>query len=94
MDRWALAEIMHEARIKLAWGSAWEGRKLPWPKTGKERRAYTHNPNADIDLHLASADAVIKVIRAEGADVCMKPNACGCTCNCCNSYQGTELCLE
>jgi hypothetical protein len=66
-DRWVMAEAMHEARIKLAWGQAWEGRRLPWPRSAKDYRAYPHNPVADIDLHLAAADAVIAMLAASPA---------------------------
>jgi hypothetical protein len=60
IDRWKVAEVIHVARIKLAWGNAWEGRAAKFPQTEKERRAYLHNPIAEVDLALACADAVIE----------------------------------
>lgn len=63
-ERWRLAEAIHEARIKLAWGSAWEGRKQKWPRTAKDLRSYAHSPVAEMDLVLAEADTAIAFFAA------------------------------
>ena len=78
-DRWAVAETIHVARIKLAWGNAWESRVAAFPKTDKERRAYLHNPVAEIDLALACADAVLALSpspeRQEAGETAIPTNA-------------------
>jgi hypothetical protein len=56
-DLWDLAGVIHEARIKLAWGRLTS--REPWPDgTDKYLRAYPHSPIAYVDLALASAKAV------------------------------------
>lgn len=59
--RWELAEAICRGRIREAWGPAWETRMPKFPHTDKERRAYEHNPVAEIDLALASANEVLNL---------------------------------
>jgi hypothetical protein len=56
IDLWDFARTIHEARIALAWGPSFVGRREPWPEW---HRAYLHNPIAYVDLALACAKAVI-----------------------------------
>lgn len=65
-DRWFLAEVICRGRVKEAWGKSWEGRMPKFPRSEKELRAYQHNPVAEIDLALASADELIASFDGEG----------------------------
>ncbi len=55
--RGARAGLM--AQKKLAWGNAWETH-FSWPDTPEEKRAYPHNPRADVDLALEFARAALQ----------------------------------
>ena len=61
IDRYELARILHEARVRLAWGAALVATREPFPDFGDPvvRRGYSHNPIAYVDLALAQADAAV-----------------------------------
>ncbi len=56
---WDLAFVVHEARMKLCYGSL-AASKQPFPMTAIERRSYGHNPNTWTDQALAIAKAVLQ----------------------------------
>ena len=69
-EEWALAEFLTKVRLVTAWGTEYGERKfqkLGWPQTEKHRRAYPHNPVAEIDIALAQANAVIGFLNREAA---------------------------
>lgn len=63
-DRWVLAEVIYRARKTAAWGKdQYDARYAGlFPGDDKARRAYQHNPVADVDLALVCADAIIREI--------------------------------
>jgi hypothetical protein len=58
-----MAQVIHEARIRIAWGPRYVGLREPWPVWST---AYSHNPIAYVDLALAAADAVCKEFQLDG----------------------------
>ena len=50
---WELARVLLAARERLSWGSGYPNGHTKWP----ERKGYTHNPIAAVDLALAEAKA-------------------------------------
>ncbi len=66
IERWKLAEAIFDGHK----GEAWKDHpNLPhelakFPRTAKARRGFLHHPAADVDLALASADAVLKLLSA------------------------------
>lgn len=59
-----LGEVIYVSRIKEAWGESYINRPK-YPLTDEEWRAYPHNPIADVDLALASAKAVLKLLKGK-----------------------------
>lgn len=64
--KWELARAILLGRLKLAWGKERGEAKFNaiWPHTDKDKRAHQHNPNAEVELALASADEVQKIIES------------------------------
>lgn len=62
IDRVARAGLV--AQKKLAWGNAWTSH-FYWPDTPEQKRAYPHNPHADVDLAREFARAALKEISAD-----------------------------
>ena len=64
LQRWAIAEAIYRGRMRASWGRGY--RLFPDYRDAKMRRTYSHNPIAEVDLALASADEVIKTFQSGG----------------------------